>query len=129
MEKTNKMNMEILTKILGRNQDLSKLSQAELDAKCLDLETRLNQVFGTLAPREQKVIRERFGFDDGRIKTLEEIGKMLNTTREIVFEIEKKAIRKLRHPLRSSQIPEFFKYIDASIEDWKDFLKDLDNQI
>ncbi len=65
------------------------------------LRENLQGVLNTLTPREEQVIRLRFGIDDGRIRTLEEVGKMFNVTRERIRQIEAKALRKLRHPSRS----------------------------
>ena len=66
------------------------------------LKEQLNEVLGTLTEREQKVLRLRFGLDDGRARTLEEVGKEFNVTRERIRQIEAKALRKLRHPSRSA---------------------------
>ena len=65
------------------------------------LKEQLIEVLGTLTEREQKVLRLRFGLDDGRARTLEEVGKEFNVTRERIRQIEAKALRKLRHPSRS----------------------------
>lgn len=69
-----------------------------------------DKVLGTLLSREAEVIRLRFGFDNGHPKTLEEIGKKLNLTRERIRQIEAKALRKLRHPTRSRKLKECFDY-------------------
>ena len=61
-------------------------------------------VLETLTPREQMVLRLRFGLDDGRQRTLEEVGKEFNVTRERIRQIEAKALRKLRHPTRSNKL-------------------------
>ena len=66
------------------------------------LKEQLVEVLGTLTEREQKVLRLRFGLDDGRARTLEEVGKEFNVTRERIRQIEAKALRKLRHPSRST---------------------------
>ena len=68
------------------------------------LREQLIEVVGTLTEREQKVIRLRFGLDDGRQRTLEEVGKEFNVTRERIRQIEAKALRKLRHPSRSRKL-------------------------
>ena len=68
------------------------------------LKEQLVEVLGTLTEREQKVLRLRFGLDDGRARTLEEVGKEFNVTRERIRQIEAKALRKLRHPSRSRKI-------------------------
>ena len=62
------------------------------------LKEQLMEVLDTLTPREEKVLRLRFGLDDGRARTLEEVGKEFNVTRERIRQIEAKALRKLRHP-------------------------------
>ena len=64
-------------------------------------------VLDTLAPREEKVLKLRFGLEDGRARTLEEVGKEFNVTRERIRQIEAKALRKLRHPSRSRKLRDF----------------------
>ncbi len=71
------------------------------------LRDQLNEVLGTLTEREQKVLRLRFGLDDGRARTLEEVGKEFKVTRERIRQIEAKALRKLRHPSRSRKLKDF----------------------
>ena len=71
------------------------------------LREQLNKVLDTLAEREQKVLRLRFGLDDGKARTLEEVGKEFNVTRERIRQIEAKALRKLRHPSRSKQLKDY----------------------
>ena len=71
------------------------------------LKEQLEEVLGTLTEREQKVLRLRFGLDDGRARTLEEVGKEFNVTRERIRQIEAKALRKLRHPSRSRKLKDF----------------------
>ena len=68
------------------------------------LKEQLSSVLSTLTPREEKVIRLRFGLDDGRPRTLEEVGEEFNVTRERIRQIEAKALRKLRHPSRSKKL-------------------------
>jgi RNA polymerase primary sigma factor len=68
----------------------------------------LESVLGTLSPRERDVLRLRYGLDDGRMKTLEEIGQIFNVTRERIRQIEAKALRKLRHPNRNSILRNIF---------------------
>ena len=71
------------------------------------LKEQLVDVLGTLTPREEKVLRLRFGLDDGRARTLEEVGKKFNVTRERIRQIEAKALRKLRHPSRSRKLKDY----------------------
>ncbi len=71
------------------------------------LQEQLEQVLVTLTDREQKVLRLRFGLDDGRARTLEEVGKEFNVTRERIRQIEAKALRKLRHPSRSRKLKDY----------------------
>ena len=61
----------------------------------------------TLTPREEQVLKLRFGLDDGRTRTLEEVGKVFNITRERIRQIEAKALRKLRHPSRSKRLKDY----------------------
>ena len=71
------------------------------------LKEQLVEVLGTLTPREEKVLKLRFGLEDGRTRTLEEVGKEFNVTRERIRQIEAKALRKLRHPSRSKKLKDF----------------------
>lgn len=71
------------------------------------LKEQLMDVLDTLTPREEKVLRLRFGLDDGRARTLEEVGKEFNVTRERIRQIEAKALRKLRHPSRSKKLKDY----------------------
>ena len=71
------------------------------------LKEQLGEVLGTLTEREQKVLRLRFGLDDGRARTLEEVGKEFSVTRERIRQIEAKALRKLRHPSRSRKLKDY----------------------
>ena len=71
------------------------------------LKEQLEEVLDTLTEREQKVLRLRFGLDDGRARTLEEVGKEFNVTRERIRQIEAKALRKLRHPSRSRKLKDY----------------------
>ena len=71
------------------------------------LKEQLAAVLSTLTPREAKVLRLRFGLDDGRSRTLEEVGEEFNVTRERIRQIEAKALRKLRHPSRSKKLKDF----------------------
>ena len=79
---------------------------AEAAAQTL-LKEQLDEVLDTLTEREQKVLRLRFGMDDGRARTLEEVGKEFNVTRERIRQIEAKALRKLRHPSRSRKLRDY----------------------
>jgi len=71
------------------------------------LKEQLTDVLDTLTPREEKVLRLRFGLDDGRARTLEEVGREFEVTRERIRQIEAKALRKLRHPSRSKKLKDF----------------------
>ena len=71
------------------------------------LKEQLLGVLDTLTPREEKVLRLRYGIDDGKPRTLEEVGKEFNVTRERIRQIEAKALRKLRHPSRSKKLKDF----------------------
>ena len=71
------------------------------------LKEQLEEVLGTLTEREQKVLTLRFGLEDGRARTLEEVGKEFNVTRERIRQIEAKALRKLRHPCRSRKLKDY----------------------
>ena len=73
------------------------------------LRIEFNRVLSTLTPREEKVIRLRYGLDDGKQKTLEEVGQIFNVTRERIRQIEAKALRKLRHPSRNHKLTEYSK--------------------
>ena len=79
---------------------------AEAAAQTL-LKEQLDEVLDTLTEREQKVLRRRFGMDDGRARTLEEVGKEFDVTRERIRQIEAKALRKLRHPSRSRKLRDY----------------------
>ncbi|MDE5547440.1 MAG: sigma-70 family RNA polymerase sigma factor, partial [Clostridia bacterium] len=71
------------------------------------LKEQLLSVLDTLTPREEKVLRLRYGIDDGKPRTLEEVGKEFNVTRERIRQIAAKALRKLRHPSRSRKLKDF----------------------
>ena len=79
------------------------------------LKKRLDEVLATLTPRENEVIRRRYGLDDGKPKTLEEVGKEFNVTRERIRQIEAKALRKLRHPGRAKKLKDF---VDGDNEEY-----------
>ena len=76
-------------------------------ASMLLLKEQLGDVLKTLTPREEKVLALRFGLEDGHPRTLEEVGKEFNVTRERIRQIEAKALRKLRHPSRSKKLKDF----------------------
>ena len=86
--------------------DDDALAPAEAAAYTL-LKEQLIEVLDTLTGREEKVLRLRFGLDDGRARTLEEVGKEFNVTRERIRQIEAKALRKLRHPSRSKKLKDY----------------------
>lgn len=88
-----------------------KESNPEDEAAYTLLKEQLAEVLGTLTEREQKVLRLRFGIDDGRQRTLEEVGKEFNVTRERIRQIEAKALRKLRHPSRSRKLKDYMEGI------------------
>ena len=71
------------------------------------LKDEISQVLETLTEREEKVIRLRFGLEDGKPRTLEEVGQMFGVTRERIRQIEAKALRKLRHPSRSRKLRDY----------------------
>ena len=71
------------------------------------LKEQLLGVLDTLTPREERVLRLRYGIDDGKPRTLEEVGRVFNVTRERIRQIEAKALRKLRHPSRSKRLRDF----------------------
>ena len=81
-------------------------SPSELAAYTL-LREQLDEIIETLTPREAKVLRLRFGLEDGKARTLEEVGKEFNVTRERIRQIEAKALRKLRHPSRSKKLKDY----------------------
>ena len=74
------------------------------------LKEQLVEVLSTLTPREEKVLKLRFGIEDGRTRTLEEVGKEFNVTRERIRQIEAKALRKLRHPVRSQPLRSYYEH-------------------
>ena len=87
-------------------EDEQALAPTDVVASNL-LKEQLIKVLDTLTPREEKVLRLRYGLDDGKPRTLEEVGKEFNVTRERIRQIEAKALRKLRHPSRSKRLKEF----------------------
>ena len=87
-------------------EDEQALAPSDVVASNL-LKEQLLEILDTLTPREEKVLRLRYGLDDGKPRTLEEVGKEFNVTRERIRQIEAKALRKLRHPTRSKRLKEF----------------------
>ena len=87
-------------------EDEEALAPAEAASFFL-LREQLRDVLGTLTPREKKVLQLRFGLDDGRSRTLEEVGQVFGVTRERIRQIEAKALRKLRHPSRSKKLKDY----------------------
>ncbi len=88
-------------------EDVTTTSPSEIVAQSM-LKDQLLAVLSTLTPREEKVLRLRFGIDDGRTRTLEEVGREFNVTTERIRQIEAKALRKLRNPSRSKPLREYF---------------------
>ena len=86
------------------DEDASEPAEA---ASFMMLKEQLAEVLGTLTPREEKVLRLRFGIEDGKTRTLEEVGKEFKVTRERIRQIEAKALRKLRHPSRSKKLKDY----------------------
>ena len=87
-------------------EDRGALSPVEVTESQL-LKEQLVRVLNTLTPREEKVLRLRYGLDDGHPRTLEEVGKEFNVTRERIRQIEAKALRKLRHPNRIKHLKDY----------------------
>ena len=87
-------------------EDKSQLLPEDMVGKH-QLTEKLKDVLDTLTPREQQVLRLRFGLDDNRTRTLEEVGQHFQVTRERIRQIEYKALRKLRHPSRSKKLKDF----------------------
>ena len=92
---------------LGDFIEDSKVAEPSEAASFTLLKEQLVDVLSTLTPREEKVLKLRFGIEDGRTRTLEEVGKEFNVTRERIRQIEAKALRKLRHPSRSKKLKDF----------------------
>jgi RNA polymerase primary sigma factor len=87
-------------------EDRNALPPVDIASKQL-LKEQIEDVLGTLTPREQRVLQLRFGLEDGRSRTLEEVGVEFNVTRERIRQIEAKALRKLRHPSRSRKLKDY----------------------
>jgi RNA polymerase primary sigma factor len=87
-------------------EDRSALPPVDVASRQL-LREQISEVLSTLNPREQQVIRLRFGLEDGRSRTLEEVGREFGVTRERIRQIEAKALRKLRHPTRSRKLKDY----------------------
>jgi RNA polymerase primary sigma factor len=90
----------------------NEMINPEESAMLMLLRDEINEVLNTLGPREATVLKMRYGLIDGRQKTLEEVGKYLNVTRERVRQIEVKALRKLRHPTRSKHLKTLMNYLN-----------------
>jgi len=88
-------------------EDRNSLQPADASCKQL-LKEQIEDVLSTLSPREHQIIQLRFGLEDGQSRTLEEVGKVFNVTRERIRQIEAKAIRKLRHPSRSRKLKDYY---------------------
>jgi RNA polymerase primary sigma factor len=88
-------------------EDRNALAPPESTSRQL-LKEQIGEVLQTLTPREQRVLQLRFGLEDGRSRTLEQVGKEFNVTRERIRQIEAKAIRKLRHPSRSRPLKDYY---------------------
>jgi len=87
-------------------EDRSTLPPADVASREL-LKSQLNKVLSELTDRERRVVMLRFGLEDGRARTLEEVGKEFDVTRERIRQIEAKALRKLRHPSRSRKLKDY----------------------
>jgi RNA polymerase primary sigma factor len=87
-------------------EDPNALAPPEAASRQL-LKDQIDDVMATLTPRERRIMQLRFGLEDGRARTLEEVGKEFNVTRERIRQIEAKALRKLRHPSRSRKLKDF----------------------
>jgi RNA polymerase primary sigma factor len=87
-------------------EDRNALPPADAASRQL-LKEQIDAVLSTLSPREQRVLQLRFGLEDGRSRTLEEVGKEFSVTRERIRQIEAKALRKLRHPSRSRRLRDY----------------------
>jgi RNA polymerase primary sigma factor len=87
-------------------EDRNALPPADAASRQL-LKEQIDAVLSSLSPREQRVLQLRFGLEDGRSRTLEEVGKEFNVTRERIRQIEAKALRKLRHPSRSRRLKDY----------------------
>ena len=97
---------------IGKEEDSRFIEDKEADAPVKMvaselLKEDLAEVLCTLSPRERDVLRLRFGMDDGRQRTLEEVGQLFGVTRERIRQIEAKALRKLRHPNRKKRLEEY----------------------
>jgi RNA polymerase primary sigma factor len=87
-------------------EDRTTLPPADAASRQL-LKEQIDAVLSSLSPREQRVLQLRFGLEDGRSRTMEEVGKEFNVTRERIRQIEAKALRKLRHPSRSRRLKDY----------------------
>ena len=96
--------MSVITAMTAQNTTGVRAVQ---EATPVFLKEQLDEVLDTLTEREQKVLRLRFGMNDGRARTLEEVGREFDVTRERIRQIEAKALRKLRHPSRSRKLRDY----------------------
>ena len=87
-------------------EDLTADAPADMATKRM-LTHAVEEALGELSEREQEIVRMRFGLDDGQARTLEDVGKYFNVTRERIRQIEAKTLAKLRHPMRSQRLKEF----------------------
>jgi RNA polymerase primary sigma factor len=87
-------------------EDEAAIAPSEAAARAL-LNEAVKEALSELTEREQKVVRLRFGLDDGQMRTLEEVGKEFGVTRERIRQIESKTLAKLRHPMRSSRLRDY----------------------
>jgi RNA polymerase sigma factor (sigma-70 family) len=99
-----------LAALLARNtgEEVEVLPAPEDAVAARELREKIAEILDTITPREAKVIRLRFGLDDGKERTLEEIGGIIEASRERVRQIEDKALRKLKHPTRHEVVQDFF---------------------
>ncbi|MCX6789094.1 MAG: sigma-70 family RNA polymerase sigma factor [Candidatus Gribaldobacteria bacterium] len=101
----------------GKNSTLSDVTEdsgpsPEAEASSNDLREKLNQILGGLPERESDILKLRFGWDDGEPKTLDEIGKKFGVTRERIRQLEARAIKRLRHPVRAKKLAELKDYLE-----------------
>ena len=110
-EKINVLSHQITERLAASDEidfieDRNALPPVDTASKQL-LKEQLSEVLSEMTPREQRVLILRFGLEDGRSRTLEEVGQEFNVTRERIRQIEAKALRKLRHPSRSRRLKDY----------------------